>query len=79
MSEHAQHHYFVPQPSHWMIVGSFALLFMAVGAVLWFNGVGVGRYSLLVGFALLVFMMFRWFGDVVRESEGGKYGKREAA
>jgi len=30
MSEHAQH-YFVPQPSHWMIVGSFALLLMAGG------------------------------------------------
>ena len=77
MSDQAQHHYFVPQPSHWMIIGSFALLFMAGGAAMWFNGAGLGRYGVLVGFALLVFMMFRWFGDVVRESEGGKYGKRE--
>src|SRR5205823_7232923 len=23
---------------------------------------------------LLVYMMVRWFGDVIRESEGGKYG-----
>ena len=76
MSDHAQH-YFVPQPSHWMIVGSFALLFMAAGAAMWFNGADIGRYGVLVGFALLVYMMFRWFGDVVRESEGGKYGKRE--
>ena len=76
MSDHAQH-YFVPQPSHWMIVGSFALLFMAGGAAMWFNGADVGRYGVLVGFALLVFMMFRWFGDVVRESESGKYGKQE--
>ena len=76
MNDQAQH-YFVPQPSHWMIVGSLALLFMAGGAAMWFNGSGLGRYGVLFGFALLVFMMFRWFGDVVRESESGKYGKRE--
>ena len=40
-------HYFVPQPSHWMIVGSFALLFMAGGAAMWFNGADVGRYGVL--------------------------------
>ena len=76
MSDQAQH-YFVPQPSHWMIVGSFALLFMAGGAAMWFNGADIGRYCVLIGFALLAFMMFRWFGDVVRESESGKYGKWE--
>ena len=78
MSEEAQH-YFVPQPSRWMIVGAFALLFMAGGAAMWFNGADLGRYGVLIGFALLVFMMFRWFGDVVRESETGKYGKWEDA
>jgi cytochrome c oxidase subunit 3 len=26
---------------------------------------------------LLVYMMVRWFGDVIRESEGGKYGRWE--
>src|SRR5450756_1184425 len=78
MSDHAQH-YFVPQPSHWMIIGSFALLFMAGGAAMWFNGADIGRYGVLAGFTLLVFMMFRWFGDVVRESEAGSYGKWEDA
>lgn len=70
-------HYFVPEPSRWMIIGSFALLFMAGGAAMWFNGAGAGRYCVLIGFALLVLMMFRWFGDVVRESEAGSYGKWE--
>jgi cytochrome c oxidase subunit 3 len=72
MSARAQH-YFVPQPSHWMIFGSFALLCMASGAALWFNGADDGRFLLFFGFAVLVFMMFRWFGDVIGESEGGKY------
>ena len=71
MNDQAQH-YFVPEPSHWMSVGSFALLFMAGGAAMWFNGADLGRYCVLIGFALLAFMMFRWFGDVVRESEAGK-------
>jgi len=60
-----------------MIVGSFALLFLAGGAAMWFNGADLGRYGVLIGFALLALMMFRWFGDVVRESESGKYGKWE--
>jgi cytochrome c oxidase subunit III len=78
MSEHAQH-YYVPPPSRWMIFGSAALLCMASGAALWFNGVGYGRYIVFLGLAILAFMMVRWFGDVIRESEGGKYGQWEDA
>src|SRR5713226_8566899 len=76
MSDHAQH-YFVPQPSRWMIFGSAALLLMATGAASWFNGWEPGRYIVFTGLAILVFMMVRWFGDVIRESEGGKYGRWE--
>ncbi len=72
MSEPAQH-YFVPQPSHWMIFGSFALLCMASGAAMWFNGVHDAQYLLYAGLAVLAFMMYRWFGDVIHESEGGSY------
>ncbi|OFZ71720.1 MAG: MFS transporter [Betaproteobacteria bacterium RBG_16_64_9] len=70
-------HYYVPQPSHWMIFGSVALLCMASGAALWFNGAEAGAWVLFAGLAILFFMMFMWFGDVIRESESGKYGRRE--
>jgi cytochrome c oxidase subunit 3 len=70
-------HYYVPQPSHWMIFGSAALLCMASGAALWFNGVQSGAWVLFAGVAVLVFMMFMWFGDVIRESQSGKYGRWE--
>ena len=70
-------HYFVPQPSHWMIFGSAALLCMASGAASWINGWSSGQYILYLGLAILAFMMFHWFGDVVRESESGKYGHWE--
>jgi cytochrome c oxidase subunit 3 len=76
MSARAQH-YFVPQPSHWMIFGSLALMCMAFGAAAWFNGIEDARWVVLLGFAILVFMMVRWFGDVIGESEGGKYGAWE--
>ena len=70
-------HYFVPAPSHWMIFGSVALLCMALGAASWFNGAGAGAWVLLAGFAILIFMMVKWFGDVIGESESGKYQKWE--
>jgi len=69
--------YFVPQPSHWMIFGSAGLLCMAGGAASWFNGWGAGAYLLLAGFAVLLFMIFHWFGDVIAESEAGRYGNWE--
>src|SRR6266481_529414 len=76
MSERAQH-YYVPRPSHWMIFGSAGLFCMATGAAGWLNGWEPGRYIVFAGLPILAFMLARWFGDVIRESEGGKYGRWE--
>ena len=67
-------HYAVPQPMPWPIMGSAALFMMALGAVFVFNGASGGWIGLAAGVTLLLYMMVRWFGDVIRESEGGKYG-----
>ncbi len=69
-------HYFVPQPSTWPIFGSFALFFMALGSTLWMNDIGWGKFLLIGGLCVLFYMMFGWFGEVIRESEGGLYNKR---
>ena len=69
-----QQHYHVPQPMPWPIMGSAALFLMALGATFVFNGSGGGWMSIALGFMILLYMMVRWFGDVIRESEGGKYG-----
>ena len=66
-------HYFVPQPMPWPIIGSTALFMMALGAVFLFNGTTAGWIGIAAGLMTLIYMMFRWFGDVIRESEGGKY------
>ncbi len=72
-----QQHYYVPQPMPWPIIGSVALFCMAIGAVLAFNEMNSGFVAIALGFMILLYMMFHWFGDVIRESEGGKYGAWE--
>jgi len=68
--------YFIPTPSSWPIKGSIALFCMAIGAATWVNGIMPGPWAVLVGFALLVYMLFGWFGTVVGESEGGQYSHK---
>ena len=72
-----QQHYHVPQPMPWPIMGSAALFCMALGAVFVINSSSGGWVGLALGFMLMLYMMFRWFGDVINESEGGKYGAWE--
>src|SRR5882672_3739100 len=76
-STERQQHYAVPAPMPWPIMGAAALFLMALGAVFVFNGRPGGWVSIAAGVMLLVYMMVRWFGDVIRESEGGKYGRWE--
>jgi cytochrome c oxidase subunit 3 len=40
------------------------------------NDAGGGTALLLVGAAILIYMMFGWFGTVIRESEAGKFNKQ---
>ena len=68
--------YYVPHGTHWPILGSFGMLFTLGGAALWLNEVMVGKLSMLLGVAILIFMIFGWFGTVIRESISGTYNKQ---
>ncbi|MFN9730892.1 MAG: cytochrome c oxidase subunit 3 [Pseudomonadota bacterium] len=68
--------YYVPHGSRWPSLGSFALFFLVGGAALWLNGIAAGKYGSLLGLALLVAMLFGWFGTVVRESVSGYYNRQ---
>ncbi len=68
--------YYLPSPSHWPIVGSLALFVMAIGFLLMLSKNGAGGITLLAGVGILLFMMYGWFGDVIRESEAGLYNKQ---
>jgi cytochrome c oxidase subunit III len=66
-------HYYVPQPMYWPVLGSASLFLMMLGGVFVMNSHSGGWVSMAAGFMLLIYMMFRWFGQVIGESEGGKY------
>ena len=68
-------YYFAP-PSKWPVVGSTALLFLAVSGVLLFNSYHVGWIPFAIGFLILLYMLFGWFGTVIHESEGGLFNRQ---
>ncbi len=66
--------YYIPHDAKWPIVGSIALFLFFAGFATLLNG---GNYFvMLAGAALLIYMMFRWFGLVITESESGTYSKQ---
>jgi len=69
-------YYFVPQPSYWPLVGSTALLLLGMGAALWINAFAAGPWLVTAGFAVLVVMLFGWFGTVIGESEHRLYNAK---
>jgi cytochrome c oxidase subunit 3 len=73
---HTSDHYYVPHGSHWPIIASVALTVGVVGLANWFNGNASGQLITIIGLGLIVFMMFGWFGSVIRESLTGKYNEQ---
>jgi len=76
MATHSANSYYLPDPSHWPITGSVGILFMALGAALMMNGIGGGGWVLALGVAVMIYMLFGWFGTVIGESEAGKFNKQ---
>jgi len=76
MSQAQTDKYYLPQPSLWPIIGSVALLVMAVGGVMTMREIDHGGWVLLAGLAILLYMMYGWFGEVIRDSEAGRYNKQ---
>jgi cytochrome c oxidase subunit III len=69
--------YYVPHGTRWPALGSIALAFTMIGAANWVNGnASVGKTSMLIGLALLIAMLFGWFGTVIGESIRGFYNKQ---
>ena len=70
--------YYVPAQSHWPIVGAVALFLIAVGAGSYVSTLksgesGIGGYVLLAGIAMVIYMVYGWFSNVINESMAGKY------
>jgi cytochrome c oxidase subunit III len=69
-------HYFVPAPSRHPVLASIGLFMVILGAGQWVNGHGWGAYFVFVGLVWWAFVLKQWFGDAIRESEGGLYSDR---
>ena len=75
--------YFIPEPSKWPVLFSFALFLAFCGAAVMFNQhlatgsmPGFGSHLLLLGFVAVFCMFFVWFRDVINESLSGVYNKQ---
>ena len=65
--------YYIPHGTTWPIIGSIGLTTLLVGAASLLNGASVGSAMMFAGMAIILFMLFGWFGTVIRESESGMY------
>jgi cytochrome c oxidase subunit 3 len=68
-----QRGYYLPGPSQWPIVGSIALFCIMFGAANWLHGVNYGPYVFGLGIAIMLVMLFGWFGTVIHENQTGLY------
>jgi cytochrome c oxidase subunit 3 len=76
-SQHANApYYFVPGPSQWPVLAGTALLLTMAGASAWVNDISFGPYLNGAGILCLLVILYKWFGDAISESEGGKYNAR---
>ena len=69
-------YYYVPGPSRHPVMAAIGLFFVILGAGQWVNGADWGKYSLLFGLLWWAVVLKQWFGEAIRESEGGLYGDR---
>lgn len=73
--------YYVPHQSSWPIIGAVALFLLGYGAALWINALakdqhGIGVFLIVAGFALLFYMLFGWFSNIIDESMDGLYSQQ---
>ncbi len=74
MSEASKDQYYVPHLAKWPIVGSIGLTTTFLGAIQSLNSeVSITPWFMFLGIAIILFMMFGWFGDVIKESEDNLY------
>ena len=69
---HAKNHdYHLVDPSPWPFVGSVSAFVLAIGAVAWMHG-GTSAIVIL-GFAGVLYTMFMWWRDVIKEANQGDH------
>ncbi|QBK29987.1 cytochrome c oxidase subunit 3 [Roseitalea porphyridii] len=82
---HAKNHdYHILEPSPWPLIGAIGALVMAIGAIGWmqagqgneFSFLGIpmaNPWTFLIGLLIVLYTMFGWWSDTVRESLQGHH------
>ena len=73
----AKGHYFVPAASHYSTTLSLGIFLMALGLILKVNAVPQGAWVMPIGAAMIVYVLFGWFGEIISENLSGSYSKWE--
>jgi cytochrome c oxidase subunit III len=72
---HAKNHdYHLVDPSPWPAFGAFSAFVLAVGAVVWMHN-HANPWAMIIGFALVIYTMIRWWSDVIKEAHHGDHTK----
>ncbi|MEC7288921.1 MAG: cytochrome c oxidase subunit 3 [Pseudomonadota bacterium] len=77
MADDVKHDYHLVNPSPWPLIGSIAVLALAVGGVVYMKGLfGIEQgqlWTLLPGFLMVIWVMAGWWREVVKEGRTGDH------
>ncbi len=71
MAHEKNHDYHILAPSPWPILGAIGAFVMLYGAVMFFHD--NGPWIMLMGLALVLYVMYAWWSDVIREAQAGDH------
>jgi len=63
-----KHSWHLVDPSPWPLVASLGAFFMTLGSVLYMNKFLGGAQLALVGISALLYVMYTWWRDIIREA-----------
>ncbi len=76
---HAAHPYHLVNPSPWPALGAVSLLGVTLGGAMFMHHKSGGVILLLVGLAMVLYTMFVWWRDVIKEGMFDKAHTREVS
>lgn len=63
-----KHPYHLVDPSPWPLLSSIGALCLTFGAVMYMHSYKGGEFTLFLGFSIIIYCMFVWWRDIVREA-----------
>jgi cytochrome c oxidase subunit III len=73
MAATKNHDYHLVEPDPWPIIGAFAAFALFGGMVMWMHDNPYGKVVFGVGLAAVLFTMYNWWANTIREAHGGDH------